>query len=86
MNQEKAKQLVAEAKKIARRADSWVTLSNALTDPNGGLIGRYFPDGDERQEFLRSAEYEQLNQLIRRAIEQRGLSPRGSGRRSASAG
>ena len=44
MNQDRAKQLVAEAKKIARQADSWVSLSNALTDPQGGLIARYFPE------------------------------------------
>jgi hypothetical protein len=86
MNQERARELLADAKKIARKVDSWVTLSNALTDPNGGLIARYFPDAQERQAFLRSAEYEQLSQLLVRTIERRGLSPRPSGRKSASAG
>ncbi len=86
MNQDKAKQLLADAKKIAAKADSWVTLSNALTDPNGGLIARYFPDEKQRQTFLSSAEYEQLSQLLLRTIERRGLYPRPSGRKSASAG
>jgi hypothetical protein len=36
MNQDTAKQLVADAKKIARQVDSWVSLSNALSDPQGG--------------------------------------------------
>ena len=85
MNQDKRKQLVAEAKKIARQADSWITLSNALTDPNGGLIARYFPDAEQRQAFLRSPEYEQLNQLLRRTIKRRGLYPRPSAGKSASA-
>jgi len=31
MNQESAKQLFAEAKKIARRADSWIILGAAET-------------------------------------------------------
>ena len=86
MNQEQAKKLVVEAGKIASHADSWTTLSNALCDPHGGLIARYFPDPSERQEFLRSPEYEQLNELMRRAIARTGLSPRQPGGKSASAG
>jgi hypothetical protein len=52
MNQETAKQLVAGAKKIARRVDSWIDLSNSLSDPQRGLIFRYFPNMAERREFL----------------------------------
>ena len=85
MSQDRGKQLVAEARKIAQRVDSWITLSNALTDPNGGLIARYFPHLDQRQAFLRSAEYEELNQLLRRTIERKGMYPRPSGGKSAAA-
>jgi hypothetical protein len=76
MNHESAKQLVAEARKIARRADSWISLSNALSDPQCGLIARYFPDPEQRQEFLRSPEYEELNKLLLRTIKRKGLYPR----------
>lgn len=76
MNRDRAKQLVAEAKKIARQTDSWVSLSNALSDPQGGLIARYFPDPEQRQDFLGSPEYEELNQLLLRTIKRRGLYPR----------
>jgi hypothetical protein len=75
MNKDRAKQLVAEARKIARRADSWISLSNALSDPRGGLIARYFPDPEQRKEFLRSPEYEALNQLLLRLIKRKGLYP-----------
>jgi hypothetical protein len=75
MNQEAAKQLVAEAKKIARKVDSWISLSNALDDPQRGLISRYFPDVVERREFLASPEYEELNQLLLRTIKRKGLYP-----------
>src|SRR5437763_10405731 len=75
MNQDRAKQLVAEARKIARQADSWISLSNALSDPQGGLIARYFPNAEQRQEFLRSPEYEALNQLLLRLIKRKGLYP-----------
>ena len=82
MNQAVTKQLVAEAKKIARQVDSWISPSNALSDPEGGLIVRYFPNRHERQEFLRSAEYEELNQLLLRTIRRKGLYPRGRGERN----
>jgi hypothetical protein len=85
MNQDKGKKLVAEARKIARRVDSWISLSNALTDPNGGLIARYFPDMQQRQAFLRSPEYEEISQLLRQLIEKRGLYPRPSGDKKAAA-
>ena len=75
MNPDKTKQLVAEAKKIAGRVDSWIGLSNALSDPEDGLIARYFPNAHERQEFLASAEYEELNQLLLRSIKRKGLFP-----------
>src|SRR5438477_7922543 len=75
MNHDRAKELVAEAKKIARQADSWISLSNALSDPQGGLIARYFPKPEQRQEFLRSPEYEVLNQLLLRIIKRKGLYP-----------
>jgi hypothetical protein len=75
-NQDRAKQLVADAKKIARRVDSWISLSNALSDPQAGLIAHYFPDPEERQAFLDSPEYEELNQLLMRTIKRKGLYPR----------
>jgi hypothetical protein len=86
MRHNKGKQLVGEAKKIARRADSWIALSNALSDPHGGLIARYFPDPGERQGFLRSPEYEQLNRLLLKTINRTGLYPRRPSADSASVG
>jgi hypothetical protein len=76
MNQEAAKQLVADAKKIARRVDSWMDLSNSLNDPVRGLISRYFPDMAERREFLASPEYTEIEQLLLRVIKRKGLYPR----------
>jgi hypothetical protein len=76
MNQDMKKQLVADAKKIARRVDSWISLSNAISDPQEGLIARYFPNAQEREEFLCSPEYEELNELLLRTIKRKGLYPR----------
>jgi hypothetical protein len=77
--------LVAEAKKIARQTDSWIALSNALCDQRNGLIARYFADVQQRREFLKSAEYEQLNELLRDRLAHAGLSPRRSRRKTISA-
>ena len=84
MNQNAKRQLVAEAKEIACQVDSWISLCNALADPQEGLIARYFPTSDERQEFLSSPEYEQLNQLLLRTIKRRGLYPRAADGRNGS--
>ena len=86
MNEDRTKQLVAEAKKIARRVDSWISLSNALADPQEGLIARYFPKAEERQEFLSSPEYEELNQLLLRTIKRKGLYPKATNGRNGSSG
>jgi hypothetical protein len=84
MNQEAAKQLVADAKKIARRVNSWIDLSNSLNDPVAGLISRSFPDMAERREFLASPEYQEIEQLLLRTIKRKGLYPRsGNGRNGA---
>jgi hypothetical protein len=82
MSQDRKKQLVAEATKIARKVDSWISLSNALSDPQGGLIARYFPSDEERQQFLGSPEYEELNQLLLRTIKRKRLYPRATGGRN----
>ena len=76
INQSQTKKLVAEAKEIARQVDSWISLSNALSDPVGGLIARYFPNPEQREAFLRSSEYEELNQLLLRTIKRKELFPR----------
>ena len=79
INQDMKRELVAEAKKIARRVDSWISLSNALSDPQVGLISRYFPNERERQDFLSSPEYEELNHLLLRTMKRKGLYPRPNG-------
>ena len=86
MNHDRAKQLVAEAKKIARQTDSWISLSNALSDPQAGLIARYFPDPDQRQEFLCSPEYQELDQLLIRIIKREGIYPRAAPRQNGTTG
>ena len=76
---DRTKQLLAEANEIARRVDSWIGLSNAISDPQGGLIARYFPDPGERRQFLSSTDYEELNELLLKTIQRKGLYPSPNG-------
>lgn len=86
MNPDPGKQLVAEAKLIAGQADSWVALSNALTDPRGGLIARYFPDATQRQAFLLTPEYAEIEQVLLQIMKEKGLYPRVAGEPTRSTG
>jgi hypothetical protein len=40
------------------------------------LIARYFPDLEQREAFLHSPAYEELNELLLRVIKRKGLYPR----------
>jgi hypothetical protein len=86
MDHVKAKELVAAAKKIARQVDSWMSLSNALYAPWNGLVTRAFPTDEERREFLRSPEYEEINQIMLRLMKRKGLYPRAANGRNGSRG
>jgi hypothetical protein len=57
-------------------------ISNALSDPQGGLIARYFLDAHDRQEFLSTPAYEEPNQLLLRTIKRKGLYPRAANGRN----
>jgi hypothetical protein len=47
-----------------------------MSDPQRGLISHYFPNMAERREFLASAEYAEVEQLLLRTIKRKGLYPR----------
>jgi site-specific DNA-methyltransferase (adenine-specific) len=69
----KALTIVEEARSLANQADSWVTFSNALSDPENGLIAKTFPKPRERQAFFNSPQYEEINQILLDLIKRLGL-------------
>ena len=80
----KAAHLVSEARKLATQVESWADFSNALFDPEHGLVPRAFPDRNERRVFLKSAEYAEIDRLLGRVIDRFGVAagatPRKSGK------
>jgi hypothetical protein len=63
-----------------------MSLSNALSDPQGGLIARHFPDAHDPQEFLSSPACEELNHLLLRTIKRKCVCPRAANGRKGKGG
>jgi hypothetical protein len=74
----KAADLLRQAEQLARTASTWADLSNALYDPIEGLLARAYPTRAERQDFIRTAEYQQIQRLLTEAMERQGLVAGGS--------
>jgi HicB family len=73
MPDKKAQEIVEKAKSLAEQADSWVTFSNAVSDPETGLIAKMFPKQRERQAFFNSPQYEEINGILLDLIKRLGL-------------
>jgi hypothetical protein len=80
----KADRILEQAKELARSAETWADLSNALFDPAHGLITRAYPSRSEREAFLKTGQYKQIRRLLADAMDARGLvggaTPKKSGR------
>jgi hypothetical protein len=69
----KEKKLVESARGAADSVERWADLSNALFDPDEGLIARAYPSRREREQFLKTPEYREIRELINAAIKRTGL-------------
>jgi hypothetical protein len=69
----KGSSLARAANKIAESVETWADLSNALFDPESGLVSRAYPTREERAAFLRSPEYKKIRELIDAAARRSGL-------------
>lgn len=68
-----AKQVLKQAEELARSVETWADLSNALFDPVNGLITRAYPTRAEREEFLKTEQYQKIRALLRQAMTVHGL-------------
>jgi predicted HicB family RNase H-like nuclease len=77
-------EIVKEAKRLAEQSVTWADLSNALFEPNSGLVFRTFPDRKERDAFRKTGTYRTLHDLVQEKMSQTGLvegaEPQKSGR------
>lgn len=80
----KEENLVESARKIAASVETWADLSNALFDPEDGLVARAYQTRQEREKFLKMKEYRAIRQLIETTRTRTGLvegaSPKKSGK------
>lgn len=65
--------LLTQARDIAGSVKTWADLSNALFDPETGLISRAYPTREGRAAFLRTEEYAKIRSLVNAATERTGL-------------
>ena len=65
--------LLESAQAAAQVVETWADLSNALFDPESGLIAKAYPTRAEREQFVQTDEYRAIRQLIEEARQRTGL-------------
>src|SRR3954453_10796734 len=77
-------ELVNDAERAARDAETWADLSNFLFNPVDGLVAKAYPTRAAREAFVKTEEYRKIRRLISDAMQRHGLvagaTPRKSGR------
>jgi hypothetical protein len=75
----KANRILEQAKELAGKVETWADFSNAIFGP-GGFVARAFPSDIERQAFLDSRQYKEvqtiLTELMRRVGVAAGAQPK----------
>ncbi len=60
----KANRVLQYAKQLAGEVRSWADFSGALYDQSSGYVAKTFPNELQRQLFLESPQYEEINRLL----------------------
>ena len=56
----KIQELLRQAKELATSAESWADLSNALYDPDHGILTQAFKTRAQREAFAQTTEYHEI--------------------------
>lgn len=77
-------ELLNRVKNVTRSLVNWADVSNALFDPETGLLTRAYPNPRDREAFMKSDEYRAVRQMLTDSMEKSGLiegsTPEKSGR------
>ena len=73
MPESKSVRALTEAKRLARRVESWADFSNAMFDPEHGLVARLFPGPAERRAFYRTREFREVDRLMKQLMDRFGV-------------
>jgi hypothetical protein len=66
-------QIVETAKILARSAETWADLSNALFNPVNGIVAVAYPTRADRITFRQTSEYREIRQILNDVIDRTGL-------------
>ena len=69
----KEQKLLEAARALADQAQTWADLSNALFDPDEGLLAKAYRKRADREKFSKTREFEAIQDLISAARERTGL-------------
>ena len=69
----KAQELLNQAREFAQSAESWADLSNALYDPDHGILTQAFKTRAEREAFAQTTEYHHIRALLEETRDRFGL-------------
>lgn len=69
----KEQQLVQAARKLAATAATWADFSNALFDPETGIVAKAYRNRTERQKFMKTKEYREIQDLVDEVEDRTGL-------------
>ena len=65
--------LLESAQAAAQVVETWADLSNALFDPESGLIAKAYPTRAEREQFVQTEEYRAIRKLVDESRQRTGL-------------
>jgi hypothetical protein len=66
-------ELLKEAERAARDAETWADLSNFLFNPIDGLVAKAYPTRAAREAFVQTDEYQKIRRLVSEAMQRHGL-------------
>jgi len=66
-------ELLEQAKGLTSSLTNWADVSNALFDPENGLLARIYPNLEDRKAFMKSGEYKAIRQTVSEAMDTSGI-------------
>jgi hypothetical protein len=69
----KERKILESARQVALTAETWADLSNALFDPEEGLVAKAYPSRAARLKFMKTPEYRAIRELIDAAQDRTGF-------------
>jgi len=66
-------EILKSVQEIAASVETWADLSNALFDPEDGLLVKAYPTREEREAFMKTKEYAEVRKLREKVMRETGL-------------